>query len=314
MAEAPSTRDRVLGALWGALVGDALGVPVEFQDRSLRQADPIKGMRGHGTYDQPAGTWSDDGALILCTVESLMHAEFDIADMGRRFLRWMDQGLWTATGIVFDVGNATATALIRIRDGTEAGRAGGRQEHDNGNGSLMRIVPVALRFAGAPTDDLLNKVHRASSITHAHDRSKMACAFFALLTKDLLRGQPPGKAFEQSRDLFSERYNTSEELRRFGALLRGDIATVPEHQIWATGYVVDTLVASVWCLLTTGSYEECVLRAVNLGGDTDTTGCVAGALAGIAYGVQAIPEGWRRVLPRAAEVSALFDQFANRIS
>ena len=313
MAEAPSTRDRVLGALWGALVGDALGVPVEFQDRSLRQADPVEGLRGHGTYNQPPGTWSDDGALILCTVESLLHAEFDTTDMGGRFLRWMDQGLWTATGIVFDVGNATASALRRIKHGTEAERAGGRQEHDNGNGSLMRIVPVALRFASARTDDLLEKVHRASAITHAHDRSKMACAFFALSTRALLQAEPPGKAFKQSRDIFSERYRTSEELRRFGALMHGDIATLTEHQIWSTGYVVDTLVASVWCLLTTGSYDECVLKAVNLGGDADTTGCVAGALAGLTYGIQSIPNAWRQALPRGAELQVLFEQFTNRI-
>src|SRR5262245_50838797 len=134
MAGLPSTRDRVLGALWGALVGDALGVPVEFQDRSIRQGDPVTGMRGHGTHHQPPGTWSDDGALTLCTVESLVHAEFDTSDMGRRFVRWMKEEYWTATGVVFDIGGATADALMRIASGTPAERAGGRDEYSNGNG------------------------------------------------------------------------------------------------------------------------------------------------------------------------------------
>jgi ADP-ribosylglycohydrolase len=270
-------------------------------------------MRGDGAHHQPPGTWSDDGALILCTVESLLNAEFDTADMGRRFVCWRRQGLWTATGTVFDVGNATATALRRIEHGIEAERAGGPGVHDNGNGSLMRIAPVALRFASASTDDLLDKVQRASSITHAHDRSTMACSFFALTMRELLRGHPPSEAFDQSRDRFRDRYQASEELGRFGALLGTDVSTMPEHQISTTGYVVDTLVASVWCLLTTKSYRDCVLRAVNLGGDTDTTGCVAGALAGCAYGLQSVPLEWRATLPRGTELETLLNEFADLI-
>src|SRR6266536_515199 len=113
-------RERIFGGLWGSLVGDALGVPVEFKDRATVQADPVRDMRGFGSHHQPHGTWSDDGALILCTVDSLVNSEFDTQDMGGRFVRWMNEGLWTANGDVFDIGMATTDALMRIARGTSA--------------------------------------------------------------------------------------------------------------------------------------------------------------------------------------------------
>src|ERR1017187_6425889 len=125
-SETNSLRDRILGGLWGSRVGDALGEPVEFEDRATVQADPVTGMREDGTHHQPKGTWSDDGALILCTTDSLVNHEFDLADMGERFVRWMNNELWTARGEPFDIGIATSTALLRVADGTPAQQAGGR--------------------------------------------------------------------------------------------------------------------------------------------------------------------------------------------
>ncbi len=118
--------ERILGGLWGSLVGDAFGVPVEFKDRSTVKEDPVVDMRGFGTHGQPPGTWSDDGALILCTVDSLLNSKFDTENMGKRFVEWMYRGLWTATGGIFDVGIATTNAITRITNGTSAEQAGGR--------------------------------------------------------------------------------------------------------------------------------------------------------------------------------------------
>ena len=145
-----SNRERVLGGLWGALVGDAIGVPVEFKERSDLQTDPVVDMRGFGTHGQPAGTWSDDGAMTLCTVDSLLHADFDLEDLGQRFVKWMNEGLWSAHGDVFDMGITTAEALQRIMAGVSASESGSRTEYSNGNGSLMRMLPVVLRFADEP--------------------------------------------------------------------------------------------------------------------------------------------------------------------
>lgn len=307
-----SKRERILGGLWGSLVGDALGVPVEFKDRAKVQADRVKEMRGFGSHHQPAGTWSDDGALMLCTVDSLLRFEFNTQDMGQCFVRWMNEEFWTATGVVFDIGGATADALIRIAGGTPAEQAGGCDEFSNGNGSLMRILPVSLKFANEPLAMHCDRLGRASSITHGHPRSKMACAFHGFVTRQLLLGGQLQAALETARTAFTGCYERAPEFGRFKHILSDDLVSLPEGEVVSTGYVLHTLHASLWCLLTTKSFEDCVLKAVNLGGDTDTTGCVAGGLAGVHYGVNAIPEKWLQTLARRSDVEFLFNDFTRR--
>lgn len=174
---------RILGGLYGSLVGDALGVPVEFKPRVDRVLDPVLDMRDYGTHGQPKGTWSDDGALLLCSVESLAEMLFDTEDMGQRFVRWYAKGHWTAHGTLFDIGFATRKALGLIEHGCPAEAAGGDGEHDNGNGSLMRILSVPLASLGCDLDLFCDRIARASAITHAHDRSKLACVLHGLLVR-----------------------------------------------------------------------------------------------------------------------------------
>ena len=190
-----SINDRILGGLWGSLVGDALGVPVEFKDRATVQADPVTDLRGFGSHKQPAGTWSDDSSLLLCSADSLVRLEFDTEDMGKRFVSWYREELWTPHGKVFDVGVSTSRALTRTAGGIRAEMAGGDDQFSNGNGSLMRIIPVSLRFASAPTKQLLDRVHRASAITHRHPRSQLACGFLTLVIRELLRDKQAPEAF-----------------------------------------------------------------------------------------------------------------------
>jgi ADP-ribosylglycohydrolase len=311
-----SRNERVLGGLWGALVGDALGVPVEFNSREEVRLDPVKDMRGFGTHRQPKGTWSDDGALTLCSVESLVRSEFDTEDLGKRFVAWYLNGLWAAQGKLFDIGITTSHALARISAGMRAEVAGSDAESSNGNGSLMRILPVAMKFARLPTNLLLDRIHRASAITHRHPRSQMACGYYALVVRELLGRATAGAAFSSGTAAFRAYYEAdpwwAAELDAFQALLAEDLPNRPESQIDSDGYVMDTLTASLWCLLTSGTYEECVLKAVNLGGDTDTTGCVAGGLAGVLYGLEMVPARWREALPRQVELERLFGEFVGR--
>ena len=302
--------DRILGGLWGSLVGDALGVPVEFIDRDSVQANPVTSMREFGTHHQPKGTWSDDGAMILCTADSLLHEDFDLEDMGARFVQWMNDALWTATGEVFDVGGTTSTALCRIAKGTPADQAGGHLEDNNGNGSLMRILPVVLRFAREPIESFARHVEQVSAITHGHARSKMSCVFYGLVIRHLLCGHPPQAALGSARAEFTNQYGSAPEFSRFRHILEDDFTCLPEGEIVSTGYVLHTLHSSLWCLMRTQSFQDCVLKAVNLGGDTDTTGCVAGGLAGTAYSMESIPKEWIGQLPRNDEVAKLFNQFA----
>lgn len=304
-----NSSQRLLGGLYGSLVGDALGVPVEFSSREARKQDPVTGMRAHGVHGQPAGTWSDDGSLLLCAMESLVEKDFDPEDMGTRFLQWFDFGHWGAHGLVFDIGNATSCALNRISLGTPALEAGGDSESDNGNGSLMRILPVVLANLHAEEDVFATRLEQASAITHGHARSKMACVFFGLVVQELTKGKEPPEALRLAQRVFGRLYADSEELDTFRDLLRHDLASEPEDHIRSGGYVMETLTASLWCLLTTSSFSECVLKAVNLGSDTDTTGCVAGGLAGVAYGVDAMPPEWRAALPRQDDLRSLFQNF-----
>ena len=307
-----NSSSRILGGLYGALIGDALGVPVEFSSRSACKANPVTGMRANGMHYQPAGTWSDDGSLMLCSVESLVENGFDLEDMGKRMLRWFDLGHWAAHGLVFDIGNATRKALDRISFGTPAELAGSSGEHDNGNGSLMRILPVPLALLDADLDTFCDRIARASAITHAHDRSKLACVLHGLFVRALMRGDAPTKAHACAASEFRVRYGSHAEFAHFSPLLNPDLGSQPEEAIQSSGYVLHTLIASIWCLLTTSTFSECVLKAVNLGDDTDTTGCVAGGLAGVFYGVDAIASEWIAALPRQADLQNLFQAFLGK--
>ncbi len=250
----PTLRD----AIYGLAVGDALGVPYEFR---LRGSFACTGMVGHGTHDQPAGTWSDDTSMTLATCDSIRACgRVDTADMLERFRAWIDGGAYAIDGVVFDYGNTTAHAL--------AAGAGCAGERDNGNGSLMRIAPLAFTDA---TDD---EVRAVSAITHAHPVSTGVCVDMVHVMRSLASGALPAEAVPD-----------------FDVLLAAS-----EKDLGSGGFVRDTYCAALWCLAVSGSYEECVLRAVNLGDDTDTTAAVAGALAGIVYGVDAIPPAWMEAL------------------
>lgn len=308
-----SQEARLAGAFWGALAGDALGVPVEFQDRETLRKNPVTAMRGFGTHRQPAGTWSDDSSLLLCTVDSLAACgKFDAADLGKRFVRWERDGYWTPHGVVFDIGIATSHAIANLARRTPPEEAGGADVQSNGNGSLMRILPIALWFRASPDAELAALAQRASSLTHRHPRSQMACALYCLLVRELLTGTAPADALRTALQAFGRVFVQPPflaERRHFQMLERGNIAEAVERDIASSGYVIHTLTASIWCLLTSASFEETVLKAVNLGSDTDTTGTVAGGLAGALYGLRSIPAGWRKQLARHDDIVALFAQF-----
>ena len=311
MEQTNDIQNKQLGGLWGAVVGDALGVPVEFRSREEVRRDPVMGMRGYGTFNLPEGSWSDDSSLLLCTADSLTRG-FNPDDMAKRFMRWMSEGLWTPYGSAFDIGNATADAIGRLRRGVSPEQSGGNKERDNGNGSLMRILPVALHYRRSAIDELLQATHAVSSITHRHPRAQMACGIYCILARLLLEGMAPDEAYRKTIGLAPHFYNRDGyvgELKHFARVLGGEIASLVEDDIGSSGYVIDTLEASIWCLLTTGSFQEAVLKAVNLGHDTDTTACVTGGLAGVCYGKSAIPEEWVKAIAREEEIGRLFENF-----
>lgn len=315
MRQERSHRDKTLGGLWGAIVGEALGVPAKLTTREKRQQDPVTGMQGYGTYYQPPGTWSHNSSLLLCTLDSLVNHRLDLRDMGQRFVLWHRKGCWTPWGEVFDGGGTTQKAIDHLERGVEPVMAGDTDVNSNDNESLIRILPIALRFADSPPDDLLGNVYRVSSLTHRHPRSLIACGFYSLIASALIKGLHPIEAYKSALGTASKAYTRPPYLAEMAAFKRfvsGQIHELPESDIHSGGYVVDTLESSVWCLLNSSSFEETVLKAVNLGGDADTAACVTGGLAGIHNGLSAIPTKWIGVLAKRDEIGKLFDRFVEK--
>lgn len=306
-------KDRIIGGLWGAIIGDALGVPVEFKSREEVRKNSVTTMRGYGTFNQPPGTWSDDSSLMLCTAESLLDG-FDTNRMGQLFIRWLNDAHWTPWGQTFDVGIATQAGIKRMMRGIPPDKAGGVNEGDNGNGSLMCILPVGLYVASSPVPKILDAAHKTSSLTHRHIRSQIACGFYCLMVSALLKGDDPEKSYHYAIGQAQERYSQlpySRELVHFKRILTGNIHQLSEEKIQSGGYVIHTLEASIWCLLNSHTFAEAVLKAVNLGDDTDTTGIVTGGLAGIHYGIETIPEEWINVIARKGDIEKLFSNFTS---
>lgn len=293
--------DAPLALLLGVAVGDALGVPVEFRARGTFH---VTGMQGYGTHNQPPGTWSDDTSLTLALADALLPDQCSMERIAAGFRNWYFHAAYTAHGKVFDVGNATARAIRRLQEGCAPEKAGGSGEQDNGNGSLMRIAPLVFFLSG--TDDPRTRfalVKKVSSITHAHSWSVAACFLYIELLDKILKGRSGAAGYEELKEEFRHHsFLHPATLARFDRLLKGDIRRLAERDIRSSGFVVDTLEAAVWCFLTTDNYRDAVLKAVNLGEDTDTTGAVTGALAGLAYGTRGIPGVWRRQLAGIEEI------------
>ncbi len=296
-------------AIIGAAVGDALGVPVEFQDRSQRAADPVTGMREYGTHHQPAGTWSDDTSMILATLSGFTAADgFDPAAVMEQFRLWVAEAKFTPHGEVFDIGIATRSAIRRFEQGTPALDCGGAGERSNGNGSLMRILPVALAWPDDP--DLIDKTAQLSALTHAHERSKFCCAFYCLVASDLLHGGSIPEATAFAWQIMDQRWEFSaEERSRFEKLHPDLLFARSENEIGSSGHVIDTLEAALWVNARHDNFADAVLHAVNLGDDTDTTACVAGGLAGLTYGLKGIPQDWQEVLVKRTDLTTAVERF-----
>lgn len=297
----------VRDGIYGLAVADALGVPVEFTDRVMLKQNPVTGMRGYGTYNKPKGTWSDDTSMALCLADSLSAGVVDDADIMQRFCRWRFDGEYTPHGVAFDIGGATERALNRFRAGAPPLQCGGTEERDNGNGALMRILPAVYIVRNLPIAECMQTVHTLTALTHAHPRALIASGIYVRVCVSLLHGQSAQEAVFAALAECSAYYQPglyAGEWKHYKRLMDG-IAVLPEGEIRSSGYAVDTLEAAIWCLLNTNSYSSCVLRAVNLGADTDTVGAVAGGMAGIIYGYETIPSEWLQALQRRDLIEAV---------
>ena len=300
-------------SIYASIVGDALGVPVEFSTRQELALCAVKNMLGYGRYDLPKGTWSDDSSMILTTMDTLIsgYSQKKLADA---FCDWLFDGKWTPCGYAFDSGITTFTALDNIRSGAKTvDEAGQGSEDDNGNGSLMRMLPVALYYANLNTDDFLDKVHEISSITHTHPRALVGCGIFSLLIKELTTATDKAKALNDAINIAVEYYSANdkfkEELNSYIRIISDELIELTEDDIYSSGYIVHTLEAAIWSFINADNTKDILLKAVNLGLDTDTTGTVAGGLAGLFYGIDSIPSEWIETLSKKEDIKKITKDF-----
>ena len=290
-------RDRALGALVGLAVGDAIGTTVEFEPRGSFY--PVTDMFGGGPFDLRPGQWTDDTSMALCLADSLIACGgLDERDLLTRFCRWFRQGENSVTGRCFDIGNVTATALTHFEQTGDV-HAGPTDRMTAGNGSLMRLSPVAIRYWNDP-DRLRDAARRQSYTTHGAQEAIDACEAFSAILVSAIQGRP-------LTDVLSASFGHS-HCDGVQAIIQGSWKGKHRDGIRSSGYVLHSLEAALWCMGSSGSFSEAVLKAVALGDDSDTTAAITGQLAGAFHGVSGIPEQWRKRLAWNDRIEGLADR------
>ncbi len=298
----------------GGAIGDALGVPVEFKSRGLLKQNPISDMIGFGTYDQPVGTWSDDTSLTLAFIETLINEKgWDIDNFAINASDWAFKSKFTPHGKTFDIGMATSNALLKYHNNIAIpSLCGGTSESSNGNGALMRIHPLLVLFIINDTnnDERFEMIKEVSCLTHNHLISHISCFFYIQFLSYLLYESKEVSYIKAVDDLKS--LLLKDEYIEYGPkfkILLNDIFLLEEDDIFSSGYVIHSIEASVWCFMNTDNYKDSVLKAVNLGDDTDTIGSITGVMSGLYYGMEEIPIDWLSKLKKLEYIR----EYANKL-
>lgn len=287
-------KNKIYDAIMGFAIGDAFGVPYEFTPRENINVknNPI----GYGTHNQPKGTWSDDTSMVLATMDALTEKELDPYVVGDNFVNWLIYGKYTPHGKIFDLGGRTFTALVHYY------QTGHPLEEvkttDNGNGSLMRILPLAFLDCD---DDLIDNI---SSITHPHEISKACCRIYVKFARAILDGCDDADLREKIVELNDD----ENDILDMDAIFHID-----RTGIRSTGYVVDTLESVLWAFLHTENYTDAIIEAVKLGFDTDTVAAITGGIAGLYYGLDAVPKSWKKIA-NVKLINQIINKFVKNIS
>ncbi len=306
----------------GHAVGDALGVPVEFYPREKLQAHPVKDMLGFGAIAMPQGSWSDATSLELACMDAMADSGFmDTKTIMQRFIDCMDKGVYTPDGEPIELGHSVRHALKKFRNGMPPHLCGGQGAMDNGCGALMRMDPVVLYLYTHHGNDLdcedMELIHTMSDLTNANPISRICCGIYTLLCVELLHGTPLKQAvhiaISTSKAFYDllPTYEYGREMERVFERIqdKDGFHSLSESDIKSSGFVLDVLEAVFWVLLHTSSYEEAVIRAVNLGNNTNVAGAVTGSLAAVLYGKESIPNRWLKDLEGVDVLHIICDKF-----
>ncbi len=302
---------KIKDGVFGHAIGDAMGVPVEFCIREKLLAHPVTKMIGYGSHDVPAGTWSDDTSMEIATMDSMINqgGRINCEDIMMNFYYWLKDAKYTPYGEVFDAGRTCIKSIINFSKGYDISECGQKDEYSNGNGSLMRILPIAYYcyYNKLKEEEIFEVVKNVSSLTHAHEISVLGCYIYVNYIIKLLEGKDKFESYNLIK-LIDYSMFTEESLEVYKRVLKEDIEKYSIDEIKSSGYVVDTLEASFWILLNASSFKEAIIGAINLGNDTDTIAAITGSMAGILYGYNSIPQEWLDKLAKRDYIEDLCDK------
>lgn len=300
----PTTRDRFRGCLLGLAACDALGTTLEFSRPG--SFEPVSDMVGGGPFGLRPGEWTDDTSMALCLATSLVDSKgFDATEQIQRYVRWWQEGYMSSTGAFFDIGGTVRGALIQFQSSGEP-YAGSARPDTAGNGSLMRLAPVPMFYAGDAAD-AIDYSALSSRTTHQAVEAVDACRYYGGLLVGALNGVERDALLAPGYCPVDGLWERSPLAERIAEVAAGSFARREPPDIRGSGYVVESLEAALWAFNRSHDFREGALLAVNLGDDADTTGAIYGQLAGAHYGVEAIPATWRAQLAMADEITALAD-------
>ena len=297
----------------GHAIGDAMGVPIEFTNRKELLANPVTEMLGHGTYDVEKGSFSDDTSMEIATIDSyIKKEEFDYDDIMNNFSLMISDGKFTPDDKLFDIGITCSTAINNYLKGTPPLESGLDNEMSNGNGSLMRMLPVAYYayYKKLKQVEILELTTNISSLTHRHEISIIGCYLYVNYVLNIINGKDKYASLNMLKVLDLSMFK-QENIDKYSRILNGNLKDLNLDDIKSTGYIVDSLEAALWVILNTDSYSSSIIGAINLGEDTDTIGAITGSITGILYGYKTIPKSWLNTLRKKEYLEEYCKSFEN---
>lgn len=307
-----NSRDGIIGLA----IGDAMGVPLKFMEREKLLENPVTEMTDGGIFNKEKGVWSESTSLTLATIESIIHCfGISITDMGNKYVSWMQNSEYTATGERFDIGRTTMIALSRFQKEGQPFDSGSVAEDSNGNDILGRMLPIAY-YAYASNlqqSEIYSLVKKVAGVTHAHELSILGAYIYVMFSIKLLEGKSKFDSYKEIQKMGYSQFSRG-SLEMYNRILKKGINTFDLDDIRTSGYIVDSLEAVLWVILNTDSFNQAIIGAINLGNETDRIGACTGGLAGLIYGLKEMNVEWRIDLRRYTYIRALCGEFDKSLS
>lgn len=298
----------------GFVVGDAMGVPTEFIDRKKLADNPVFEMIEDGSHGVPKGYWSDDSSMTIATMESMLEKnELDYDNIMENFVEWVTTAKYTPTDRVFDIGRTCLRAIRKYSTEKNSTTCGLSDLNSNGNGSLMRMLPIAYYcyYKKMTDEESFDIIKKSSALTHAHEISVMGCYMYYQYLKSILDSCSKEEAYTYIKNFDYSRFFTNETISTYDRILIENINEYELDKISSSGYVVHTFESVLWCFLNYDNYKDIIIKAINVGNDTDTIAAIVGSIAGIYYGYDNIPKEWVDDLQKEMYLLDLSNRFTN---